>query len=283
MSARSVACVGISLLLTSSFSCSVFRHSSKSAAMPGTWQAVPIAIDGDSKDWPSPYPNYDAKAFIAYATSNDRDNLYITMETGDEVTQLKILRQGMTVSIDTSGGKNTSRSINFPLVNDNELELPSDQALVHMSPQFKQKLYKQAEFANQFSIEGFPDCNGGYLATQTAPCGIKVRMRIDEFKQLVWEAQVPFKALYGTTAIPPDFAGKKISVCYTVKGFKRNTPKGTDNTSSSSNMDQNMGGATIGGNSRQGGLRTATRTAESPVERMYETTKTWKHFGLEYK
>ncbi len=74
----------LAIVVTSS-SCNSSKHSGKShSSVPGTWQAEPIVIDGDSKDWPSPYPNYDSKAMVAYATSNDRKNLYLTVETGDE-------------------------------------------------------------------------------------------------------------------------------------------------------------------------------------------------------
>ena len=187
----------------------------------------------------------------------------------------------MTVSIDTTGSKETKQNINYPLFNDNDnLELPSDQGLLHMTQQFKQKLYKQADNANQFSLDGFNSCNGGYLATQTAPCGIKVRMRIDEYKQLVWEAQVPFKAIYGVNELPATYAGKPVSVCFTVKGYKRNAPKGNDNTA---NNDPNMSGTTFGNNSRQRSMGSGARSAESPVQHMFETTKTWKHFELEYR
>src|ERR1700728_3087406 len=67
---------------------------------PGAWQVSPIVIDGHNTDWPSPYPEYDDKAQIGYAVSNDKDNLYITVETGDPATQLKILKGGLTVWID---------------------------------------------------------------------------------------------------------------------------------------------------------------------------------------
>lgn len=264
-------------------SCGALKHARQPTAMPGTWQETPIVIDGDSKDWPSPYPNYDAKAMIAYATSNDRSNLYITMETGDDLTQLKALRQGIIISIDTGGGKTATFHINCPLQNDTDpLDLPPTKELLHMPQQFKQRMYKQAESANQYSLDGFPGCNGGYLVTQTAPCGVKVRLRIDEYKQLVWEAQVPFKVLYGTEELTPTYAKKPISVCYEVKGFRRSSPKGSDNTDMNQSMASGTPGA-FGTNSRQRGMGGGTRTQESPTDRLYETSKTWKHFSLEYK
>ena len=103
-------------------SCGGMKHAGRQqAAMPGNWQAQPVVVDGDSKEWPSPYPNYDAKAMVAYATANDKENLYITMETGDEMTQIKILKQGMAVYIDTNARRDHQYTINYPLANEDDL------------------------------------------------------------------------------------------------------------------------------------------------------------------
>ena len=255
--------------------------------MPGTWQAQPITIDGDSKDWPSPYPNYDAKAMVAYATANDKENLYITMETGDEMTQMKILKLGMTVSIDTSGKKEPEFTMNYPLPNE-DLEIPkrgdagSNNEEAHFGRSTQQKISKATREANQFSLDGFGACNGGYLVTQTTRCGIKIRMSIDEYKEMVWEAVIPFKALYNRDTIDATYLGKPISVCFAVKGFKHPDAKGSE--SSNTGMNNGMGG---GMNSSQRGGRGGSRSggaargvASNPMEHLYESTKTWKQFGL---
>jgi len=259
--------------------------------MPGAWQSTPIIIDGDSKDWPSPYPNFDAKAEIAYATSNDKENLYITMETGDELTQMKILKQGMIVSIDTSGGKNADFHINFPLPNDNDpIDLP--QSTHKQNPgsvqgkQLDVKLSKSAKDANQFSLEGFINCSGGYMVSQNIPCGIKVIARIDEYKELVWEAVVPLKTIYSESVLTEKYADKPISVCFTIKGFKNPAPKGADNGNGISNTTGGNG-ANIGGSGRGGGRGGhgggGARPAENPMQHLFESTKTWKHFAFVYK
>ena len=281
------------ILLIFSLSCSSSKHSRKSQdAMPGTWQEGAIAIDGDSKDWPSPYPNFDAKAKVAYATSNDKQYLYITMETGDEMTQMKILKQGMTVSIDTSGGKDAAFHINFPLPNDNDdVDIPKagsnhkqqDGETIFSGKQINVKLSKMMKGATQFSLEGFNTGNGGYMASQTAPCGIKVSAGIDEYKELVWEAVIPFSAIYNKSTISATDAGKPISVCFAIKGFKH--PSSKDGEGGSANMNSNpgnMGGRTAG--SRGGGRGgSAKGVAENPLQHLYESTKTWKYFGLAYK
>ncbi|GAA4464861.1 hypothetical protein GCM10023093_16050 [Nemorincola caseinilytica] len=256
------------------------------ARMPGTWQAQPIKIDGDCTDWPSPYPNYDAKAMVAYATSNDAENLYVTIQTGDPLTQIKILKQGMAVMIDTGGRKDASFVINYPLQNPDDLsELFAQNkdggTSSHLSRQFDQKLQKSAEGCNQYSLDGFGPCNGGYMVSQSAPCGVRVTLRIDEYKQLVWEAVVPFKAILNKSNISAADAGKAISVCYAIKAFKAPSTK-ADNAATP--MNNNMGGQTgmPGGrmNSMQMNSPGTVRASGGPNGHLYESTKTWKHFGL---
>jgi len=254
------------------------------------WQTQPIAIDGDSKDWPSPYPNYDAKAKIAYATSNDKDFLYITMETGDEMTQMKILKQGMTVSIDTGGGRAASFNISYPLQGDIDLaDLPRGEGgknkdnMHYEDKQREQRLAVYAKEANQFATDGFINCNGAYVVKQATPCGISVRLGLDEYKQLVWEAAIPFKAIYNKPVISAADAGKTVSVCFAIKGFKK-----PDNKNSDDHGGMNNGAGATGSNSQmrgggRGGGRPSIRQTDNPMDHLYESTKTWKTFGITWQ
>jgi len=281
---------GLTLLFILSFSCNSSKHSGKSqASLPGTWQSQPIVIDGDSKDWPSPYPNYDSKAMVAYATSNDKENLYITMETGDEMTQMKILKQGMTVSIDTNGRKDPEFKINYPLQNENDPLVvakkdngyKSEDKSQTATGKWDKKISKSADEATQYSLEGFNLCNGGYMITQTTACGIMVKLSIDEYKELVWEAVVPFKAIYNKNVITAADAGRPISVCFSVKGFK--TPSSNTSDNNSGGASTNTGG--VGRNSGMGGRGGGRGGApkENPMQHLYESSKTWKQFGLAYQ
>ena len=276
-----------------SISCGSAKHAKGSKnLMPGTWQSTPIAIDGDSKDWPSPYPNYDAKSMVGYATSNDRQNLYITMQTGDLLTQMKILKQGMTVTIDTNGKKDGQFNINYPLENDIEMIDPKQDLKERKDNQgyaakkLDQKLDKGMQSANQFSLDGFSTCDGGYIITQTTPCGIKVRARIDEYRQLVWEAVVPFRVMYNKEMITEADAGKPVSVCFTVNKFVyQNKTSGGDNNNTGMNnaggMNNNM--TTPGRNSSRGGQHGGRSNTQDPYQQLYEKTNTWKQFTLVYQ
>jgi hypothetical protein len=297
MKNRIAAGVGFASLLICVLVSSCSRRDKRSrAVLPGTWQSTPIVIDGDSKDWPSPYPNYDSKAMVAYATSNDKYNLYITLESGDEMTQMKILKRGLTVSIDTGGKKEPEFSINYPLENDNDpLEFPKKEDMpkgesktAFMDKQMGSKIKKSVVDANQLSLSGFIMGNGGFMVSQSSASGIKVMVKIDEYNELVWEAVVPFKAIYGVDSLSASYSGKPISVCYAVKGFKFPESKtGGDNNMGNSSA-ANGGGGGMGGRGMGGGRAgnmgsNKGTSSENPLQQLYDNTKTWKIFGVAYQ
>ncbi len=261
------------------------KNAKSQAVLPGNWQATPIVIDGDNKDWPSPYPNYDSKGKVAYATSNDLNYIYITMETGDELTQMKVLKGGMTVSVDTGGKKNLDFNINYPLENDNmELDLPQTMdgqkdAAVQFGRQLGQRVRKSMELANQFTLDGFSGCSGGYMINQSVPCGVKLRAHINEYKELVWEVAIPVRSLYNKESLNLADAGKPISVCFSIKGLKAPKTKSVENANGG--MNQSMGAGGSGRNAAMGGGMGGSRGRTSnPLDHLYTSTKTWKQFSL---
>lgn len=274
-------CMILGTLLLSA--CTVLHKGGKKAAVPGTWQAIPVVIDGDSKEWPSPYPNYDNKAKIAYATSNDAEYLYITAESGDELTQLKILKGGMTVSVDTGDSKAQAWRIGYPLPDETTpLDLQPGEggkgSAMSFERQMASNIKKLTEQANQFSLEGFEGCSGGYVVSQTTPCGIKVKARLDEYRQLVWEAAIPIKAILGRDKLSPADAGRIMTVGYTIRGMK--APK-----SSADNVNNNMSAPMGGGgasNSRQAVMAGSGQMQQAnPLGHLYQTTKTYKLLSLQ--
>lgn len=116
-------------------------------------------------------------------------------------------------------------------------------------------------------------------------------MAIDEYNELIWEAAIPFKALYGKEHLDKKDEGKAISVCFAIKGVKR--PEKPKDNGESMDTKGNMrsegmsgggmrnasGGMHGGGGHRGGGGNMQNAEHES----MFETTKTWKQFGLAYQ
>lgn len=69
------------------------------------WQEKAVIVDGQAADWPSPLRFYNSNGKLAYELSNDAENLYIAIATTDRRTMHRIMRQGITIELDTLRGK----------------------------------------------------------------------------------------------------------------------------------------------------------------------------------
>jgi hypothetical protein len=270
-------------------SCKTAHKTTKSAT--GTWQPQPITVDGANNDWPTPYPFYNDKAKIGYAVSNDKDNLYITMQTGDQMTIMKILRNGLTVWIDTNGKKEMRTSLTYPMENTNGSGMPmrgngQEQPERPAAAEMQRKIL---ESARDMSLVGFKSCNGGFLVQQNNGCGVVVRMGFDEYNTLVWEATVPFRAFYKNGLTPAD-AGRTVSICFAITGMKLPSFPGGQGGSGMPGGGGGMpggggmggGGMPGGGGEMPGGGMPGGGMGGDPGH-LFESTKTWYRTGLAYK
>lgn len=288
-------------------SCNSSKHSS-SKRLPGMWQVQPIVVDGDNKDWPSPYPDYDDKAMLGYAVSNDKDNLYITVETGDLATQLKILREGLTVWIDRTGNKEEQVAINYPIPmsaqegykpppkDNNNPQHPGGSSADKLRMDMEDKVKAALAEAKEYSLQGFKSCNLQYPIMENDSCGIKVRMKIDADNELIWEAVVPFRTFYPKGQLTRADRGKPIAVGFETTGQKR--PAGQPGGGNGGNRGGGGGGGfrpsvgfggpmgmgmRMGGGGMRGGNRNAQQNSNNNImEPLYKSTKTWKKQGLAY-
>ncbi len=286
-------------------SCGSSKHS-KIKRLPGTWQASQVTIDGSDKDWPSPYPEYDDKAMIGYAVSNDKDNLYITMETGDPATQLKILREGLTVWIDRKGDKEEETAINYPIpTGKTEQRQPrqrnqqNGQQGLGEDRQQKQRMDLEDKVraalnnAKEYSLQGFKSCNLQFPIMEMDTCGIVVRIDIDSTNELIWEAKVPFKSFYFKSQLARSDKGKPISVCFETTAMNRPPGQGGGGGNNGSGSGfrpsigfgggMGMGGMGMGsGGMHRGGSHNNSQNNDI-MEPAYKSTKTYKKFGLAYQ
>jgi len=260
-------------------SCNTTKHAYKKK-LPGTWQGQTIVVDGANKDWPSPYPGHDDKALISYAMSNDRDNLYITMATTDARTQLKVVQAGIIVWIDTGGAQGHNMAIKYPATSD-YVSMPVNrvEGQGNMETDRTKRLQMRARTAlsdaTQISFEGFNGCNTFFKITEVNSCGIMVRMNISESNELVWEASIPFKALYGKEHISKSDNGRPISVCFNIKAFGK--PDRFKNMGDSASAKRNN-------ITPADSIRAANATSSfAEMQGLFETSTTWKQFGLAYK
>jgi hypothetical protein len=287
------------LLILMFISCNTTKHN-KTKRIAGTWQATPIIVDGKNTDWPSPYPFYDDKAMLGYSVSNDKENLYITVETGDLATQLKILRNGLTVWIDRKGGQDEQVAINFPIpaevpkterANDKNRPSGMHSQLGRGGGQDRQRLELEDKVkaalgeVKDYSMQGFKACNFEFPLLEKDSCGIMARISIDNDNELIWEAVIPFKTFYFKPTIYRVDKGKPLSFCLETTGSKRPAGQARGDNRGGSGMRPSMGFGGMGMGMRMGGGGGRRGYNDGPqqpnvMESLYKSTKTWKKFGI---
>ncbi len=272
--------------------------------VPGVWQEQPITIDGNSTDWKTPYPYYDEDAMLGYSISNDSENLYITVETGDAATQMKILEGGLTVWVDKTGKQDEVTAINFPIPANyknsqrgkdgsysrehNDPDPGPQEAVQKRIIEMQQNVKKAIDAADEYSLQGFKGCNLQFPVKAENSCGIVVRINMDQDNELIWEAKIPFKSFYFKPKIDRADKNRTIALCFETTGSKRAEGQATRTVRSRgrSGFRPSIGiggmgmGMQFGGGGNQGNTYDPNANL---MDALYKSTKTWVVTGVAVK
>lgn len=83
--------------------------------LPG-WATTPVTADGALNEWPTPLRYIDDQNRLTYDIFNDGENLYLAVSTTDEISQVNILRGGLTFAINIKGKRKETTSLSYPQV-----------------------------------------------------------------------------------------------------------------------------------------------------------------------
>jgi hypothetical protein len=79
------------------------------------WRDREVVIDGDNGEWAGPLLPVEENRPITTATMNDGQFLYIVLSTSDPAARRQIMRQGLIVWFDPSGGDKKHFGVKFPV------------------------------------------------------------------------------------------------------------------------------------------------------------------------
>ena len=79
------------------------------------WRDGAVVIDGDHGEWAGPLRPVDEKLPIVIAAMNDGQFLYLVLSTSDLAARRQIMRQGLIVWFDPSGGDKKHFGVKFPV------------------------------------------------------------------------------------------------------------------------------------------------------------------------
>ena len=269
------------------------------------WQNTPVSADGNPSEWRIPLRFYDSDTKLNYTLSNDDEKIYLCVRIVDELSQAKVIKNGLTIWFDTLAKKNKQCGILYPVPDRNAEETSQgDGGSRHGGGRkkdgsaeldaIKNRFLRQA---NQMQLVGFKKNIPDYL-TSDNEYGINVSINWDVNNIMIYEAIIPFKTFYKPALTAKDSL-KTFDFAMTIHGFPAPEKKDDGNSGGGSGMgggggmggSGGMGGGGMGGSSmggggrggmggggmgggggRGGGMRGG---AASEVNPMYETNSFW--------
>lgn len=168
-----------------------FKQISRKEVPTIKWQATVIVVDGNLDDWTLPLRYYDKKSKIGYSMCNDSTTLYLCFRVIDENMQMKILKSGITIALDTVGKKKHHISIKYPLRNSEPFKKGKGKPSVSLL----KSNFKMVEHLAIF--HGFKTGNG--TSSITNDNGVAVKINWDNNNDLIYEVSIPFKSYLRNT------------------------------------------------------------------------------------
>jgi len=183
---------------------------------PNKWAPASIKIDGQPTEWPKPLQFYNNVTKLFYTIANDKENIYVVVSVPDPQSQMKIMRSGLTVSLNASGKKKGGASVTFPLTANVSAGAPdvpeASRALI--AGELKKQILANLK---EIKVDGFDSIPNGNIPVQNT-FGILSAAGYEASGNLVCELAVPLKML----GIP---AGSQQPIAY---HFKVNAMKKED-------------------------------------------------------
>lgn len=197
------------------------------------WQTQPFIVNYQSPSW-SDKMNYNYKSKFMYSISNDSNNLYVRIKVFDKALQMKMLRSGFTLWIDTVGKKKKTLAIKYPLHNQARTvhngNYPNKRN-PDLTSNRKRAKTKATNVPNEMHLSGFG--NYGKLPSKDNSLGIVVQVDKDPIGNLYYFAIVPLASIYKRDTmfyIPKNL----FSICFETGSIEQNRnsePRGNHNGS----------------------------------------------------
>jgi hypothetical protein len=103
-----------SVLVFLSFNHTIEPYCESPASHPDTGHITHV-LDGLVTEWPANTFQSNNDSTIEFAADNDDKNMYVAMSIPDFDMQMKLMRNGMKLFIDTKGKKKEGKGIDFPI------------------------------------------------------------------------------------------------------------------------------------------------------------------------
>ena len=238
-----------SLILVSLTTCSKEVTSS-------LWHNKDIIRENETGALETPLRFFDAKSRLQYTVLNDNENLYICVKAMENQSQTKLMRAGLQIWIDTTGGGKKQINLSYPLPAEDPKNSDSrevkDGSNNERTAQHNHFLLSHPDMM----LTGFKGSVNGLLPIENK-FGIAVNIHWDSIGTLVYKARIPFRSFYHELSNDKDI-NKLMSIKLIVPALMRdkeastNTSRGRSGSRNGGSMEGGMSG---GGRGMGGGMR----------------------------
>ena len=243
-------------LMTSVF----FSSCNKGIIGASHWQEKALKIDGSAADWKDTML-YDYKSHFLYNVLNDNKNLYVCLKVVDLKNQMKILRKGFTIWIDTTGRNKKLFGVKFPLSGvasyhknfSSERNTDAGDLMKDMKTMKKMLISEQRDLEMiGFTLLG-SEKKESVKVSLLASLGIKVAIGIDSTDCMIYEMSVPLSYLFKSPATALNDNKKVISVGLESDDSYSGSDEGEGGKGGSHSGSGNGGRGGMGGGGMHGG------------------------------
>jgi uncharacterized membrane protein YgcG len=228
-----------------------FTFKTSHAQTTQTLQSPPanIVVDGSIKEWGDSLRYYNTEKKINFAIANTKDTLYMAIRVNDRTEQTRILRAGITFSIDPKGKKKETFSLTFPLSvggTTPKLDLHKDDNGEITKEEREELLKERLTTLRGIKAVGFKDIEDEMITTSNT-YGIKAAVNYDDSEYLVCEAAIPISFFHAD-----DITKNEWAFNFKINAITRPAPTQTAEDGSSGGGHGGRGGGMGGGGGRGG-------------------------------
>ena len=220
------------------------------------WQSDDFTVLS-KKETSEPLSFYDAKSKLQYQVTNDYKNLYICLKATDQQSQMKIIRAGMTVGLDTLGKKSPQVEVLFPFPIVHAKNSSSETSTDNNKRDWRSKSdtgNQRKHFMSQYNeihLSGFkPPING--IVPLHNVYGISVSITWDSLNIMYYKAIIPFKTFFKDSLMASD-SSRIFDFSVTVNGIEMQSGSHGGSGGEGGGHGGGMGGGGMGGGGMGGG------------------------------
>jgi uncharacterized membrane protein YgcG len=223
-----------------------------------------IVVDGKQDEWDNPLRYYDKQSKLTYEVRNDNSNIYIAFKANEMETVMRIIRNGICLSIDTAYGKDDYPiSITFPVAQndfpagnkpDDFKNRPKD-SMGMRPPPMPDSMRMRKPASAKIKLVGFSNNGDELVKSFQNRYGIEAAIESGQ-ESIFLEIKIPFSALYKRNLTPKDTANAlffEVNLPAMSAGDKKMMPPGSTNDNENGPPSHGSGGPPQGGGGMFGG------------------------------